>query len=321
MESSKPLETWSDLGTGELGSPLRKSGVIEIFKKKEVAMLQREIPEELGNPTVAVAAMCPVSIPFGFHFVGFYLSLMGKIRVPSARVIILVWRANQLGNERLSRPPDEVYAEDLTVAAPEILDRADRRDFARSRLREDRRSESGVQIWVHGESLLLTSVEESCKFRSFKTWSAGNGADSVPGTKGRFVVSGRERIGKLPFDFSEFSRTESIPSGNSRVILLQKSMEFRYREDFILHHYYREMVKIRLRREGAKGRPYYRIVVADGRSRREGAFIDTVGTYDPLKEEDGATVDLEKVDEWISKGAQPSDTVRSLIKKARQASA
>lgn len=93
------------------------------------------------------------------------------------------------------------------------------------------------------------------------------------------------------------------------------------REKFILLQFNREMVKIRLRREGAKGRPYYRIVVADGRARREGAFIDTVGTYDPLKEKNGAKVDLEKVDEWISKGAQPSDTVRSLIKKARQASA
>ncbi len=81
------------------------------------------------------------------------------------------------------------------------------------------------------------------------------------------------------------------------------------------------MVKIRLRREGSKGRPYYRIVVADGRKRREGAFIEAVGTYDPLKDEDQATVDLEKVDEWVSKGAQPSDTVRSLIKKARRAQA
>jgi hypothetical protein len=195
MESSKPLETWSDLGTGELGSPLRKSGVIEIFKKKEIAMLQGEKPEELGNPTVAEAAMRPVSIPFGFHFIGFYLSLMGEIRIPPARVIILAWKANLLGDERLSRTPGEMYAKYLAIAAPEILDRADRRDFARSRLREDRRSESGVQIWVHGESLLLTSVEESCKFRSFKTWSAGNGADSVPG-KGREICcfrSGKNR--------------------------------------------------------------------------------------------------------------------------------
>lgn len=79
------------------------------------------------------------------------------------------------------------------------------------------------------------------------------------------------------------------------------------------------MVKIRLRREGAKGRPFYRIVVADQRARREGAFIEMIGTYDPLKEENDTTLDLEKADEWIKKGAQPSDTVRSLIKKARKA--
>ena len=81
------------------------------------------------------------------------------------------------------------------------------------------------------------------------------------------------------------------------------------------------MVKIRLRREGAKGRPFYRIVVADQRARREGAFIEVIGTYDPLKEEDQTKIDLEKVDKWIGNGAQPSDTVRSLIKKARQAEA
>jgi small subunit ribosomal protein S16 len=81
------------------------------------------------------------------------------------------------------------------------------------------------------------------------------------------------------------------------------------------------MVKIRLRREGTKGRPYYRIIVADGRSRREGAFIDQLGTYDPLVETDNFKIDLAKADEWIAKGAQPSETVRSLIKKAKQASA
>jgi len=83
----------------------------------------------------------------------------------------------------------------------------------------------------------------------------------------------------------------------------------------------RDMVKIRLRREGTKGRPYYRIVVADQRTRREGAFIDTVGTYEPLKDKDKADVDLKKVDDWLSKGAQPSETVSGLIKKARQAEA
>lgn len=82
------------------------------------------------------------------------------------------------------------------------------------------------------------------------------------------------------------------------------------------------MVKIRLRREGAKDRPYYRIVVADSRARREGAFIEQVGTYDPMKKgEDNATIDLEKVDAWIGNGAQPSETVLSIIKKARRAAA
>ena len=81
------------------------------------------------------------------------------------------------------------------------------------------------------------------------------------------------------------------------------------------------MVKIRLRREGTKGRPFYRIVVADQRTRREGAFIEMIGTYDPLQEEGGTKIDLEKADAWIGKGAQPSETVRSLIKKARQAEA
>tara|TARA_R110002096_G_scaffold332616_1_gene526650 strand:- start:1579 stop:1830 length:252 start_codon:yes stop_codon:yes gene_type:complete len=81
------------------------------------------------------------------------------------------------------------------------------------------------------------------------------------------------------------------------------------------------MVKIRLRREGSKDRPYYRIVVADGRARREGAYIEQIGTHDPMKDEDDTTINLEKADEWIGKGAQPSDTVRSLIKKARRAQA
>ncbi|MEX2579589.1 MAG: 30S ribosomal protein S16 [Verrucomicrobiales bacterium] len=79
------------------------------------------------------------------------------------------------------------------------------------------------------------------------------------------------------------------------------------------------MVKIRLRREGAKGRPYYRIVVADGRARREGAYIEQIGTYDPMKDEDDFQIDLEKADHWIGNGAQPSETVGNLIKKARRA--
>lgn len=78
-------------------------------------------------------------------------------------------------------------------------------------------------------------------------------------------------------------------------------------------------VKIRLKREGSKGRPHFRVVVADGRAPKEGKIIEALGTYDPLAEGDNCKIDLEKADAWISKGAQPSDTVRSLIKKARNA--
>jgi len=81
------------------------------------------------------------------------------------------------------------------------------------------------------------------------------------------------------------------------------------------------MVKIRLRREGAKDRPYYRIVVADSRARREGPYIEDLGTYDPMKEEDDLKLDVEKADSWIGKGAQPSETVTNLIKRARKAAA
>jgi len=76
-------------------------------------------------------------------------------------------------------------------------------------------------------------------------------------------------------------------------------------------------VVIRLKREGSKDRPYYRVVVTDSRSRRDGRFIESVGVYDPMHE--GKDVmDLEKVDQWIGNGAKPSDTVRSLIRKARK---
>ncbi|MCB1234851.1 MAG: 30S ribosomal protein S16 [Verrucomicrobiae bacterium] len=78
------------------------------------------------------------------------------------------------------------------------------------------------------------------------------------------------------------------------------------------------MVKIRLRREGTKDRPYYRMVVADSRARKDGRFIEQVGSYDPLANGENYKMDLEKVESWLAKGAQPSDTVRSLIKKARQ---
>ena len=75
------------------------------------------------------------------------------------------------------------------------------------------------------------------------------------------------------------------------------------------------MVKIRLRRMGAKKAPYYRIVVADSRAPRDGRFIEEVGVYNPSAESDKLKVDMERVKYWIANGAQPTDTVRGLIKK------
>ena len=76
------------------------------------------------------------------------------------------------------------------------------------------------------------------------------------------------------------------------------------------------MVKIRLRRMGAKKAPFYRIVVADSRSPRDGRCIEEIGTYDPLKTPAAITVYAEKAQTWIKNGAQPTDTVRGLLKKA-----
>ncbi len=76
------------------------------------------------------------------------------------------------------------------------------------------------------------------------------------------------------------------------------------------------MVKIRLRRMGAKKAPYYRIVVADSRYPRDGRFIEELGTYDPRTEPNSVKVDGDKAREWIKNGAQPTDTVRKLLKNA-----
>jgi len=76
------------------------------------------------------------------------------------------------------------------------------------------------------------------------------------------------------------------------------------------------MVKLRLRRMGAKKAPFYRIVVADSRSPRDGRFIEEIGTYDPLKNPAAINIDVDRAKEWIATGAQPTDTVRSLLKKA-----
>ena len=73
------------------------------------------------------------------------------------------------------------------------------------------------------------------------------------------------------------------------------------------------MVKIRLRRMGAKKAPFYRIVVADSRYPRDGRFIEEIGTYNPLKEPTELKVDAERAQQWIKDGAQPSETVRTLL--------
>ena len=76
------------------------------------------------------------------------------------------------------------------------------------------------------------------------------------------------------------------------------------------------MVKIRLRRKGAKKAPFYRVVVADSRFARDGRFIEEIGYYDPTKEPSVVKIDAEKAKQWLSNGAQPTDTVREILKKA-----
>lgn len=75
-------------------------------------------------------------------------------------------------------------------------------------------------------------------------------------------------------------------------------------------------VKIRLKRMGAKKKPFYRVVVADSRSPRDGRFIEELGYYDPLKDPAEIKIDAEKAAQWLSNGAQPTETVRALLKKA-----
>ncbi|MGE0684749.1 MAG: 30S ribosomal protein S16 [Candidatus Binatia bacterium] len=82
------------------------------------------------------------------------------------------------------------------------------------------------------------------------------------------------------------------------------------------------MVKIRLARHGAKKKPFYRIVVTDSRSPRDGRFIDQIGYYDPTKQPSVVEIKREKLDRWLQHGAQPSETVAQLIKKiGREAAA
>ncbi|MGI6773628.1 MAG: 30S ribosomal protein S16 [Clostridiales bacterium] len=77
-------------------------------------------------------------------------------------------------------------------------------------------------------------------------------------------------------------------------------------------------VKIRLRRMGAKKAPFYRVVVADSRSPRNGRVIEEIGYYNPMTEPADIKIDLEKADKWIKNGAQPTDTVKALLKKAAE---
>ena len=79
------------------------------------------------------------------------------------------------------------------------------------------------------------------------------------------------------------------------------------------------MVALRLSRKGTTDRPYYKIVAVDSRKRRDGRPIEQLGTYNPMVEGVNYSIDLEKADKWLGNGAQPSDTVKSIIKKARKA--
>lgn len=72
-------------------------------------------------------------------------------------------------------------------------------------------------------------------------------------------------------------------------------------------------VKLRLKRMGSKQRPFYRVIAADSRSPRDGRFIETIGTYDPIKGEDHIKIDEEKAIKWLNNGAQPTDTVKNLL--------
>ena len=78
-------------------------------------------------------------------------------------------------------------------------------------------------------------------------------------------------------------------------------------------------VKIRLRRMGSKKAPFYRVVVADSRYPRDGRFIEEIGTYNPLVDPAEVKIDIERANYWIKNGAQPTDTVKALLKKAQEA--
>jgi len=76
------------------------------------------------------------------------------------------------------------------------------------------------------------------------------------------------------------------------------------------------LVKIRLTRLGSHKKPFYRVIVTDSKTRRDGPFIEILGTYDPLKEPSEIKLDLDRAKSWLDKGAQPTDTARKLMQKA-----
>jgi small subunit ribosomal protein S16 len=110
--------------------------------------------------------------------------------------------------------------------------------------------------------------------------------------------------------------------------ILKKSTNFRARAS-LLHgassqtksFYYSLVmaVALRLSRQGTSDRPYYKIIAVDSRVRRDGRFIEQLGTYNPMKEGVNYEINLESADKWIGNGAKPSETVRSIIRKARTA--
>ena len=119
----------------------------------------------------------------------------------------------------------------------------------------------------------------------------------------------------------EISPKQGLPSGwgvLSSVLLFGKALAARGGRGLAPAQFERQFmaVKIRMKRIGAKNAPVFRIVVADGRSPRDGKFIEEIGTYLPRKKGDNFTLNLERAKYWLSKGAQPSDTVASFIKKA-----
>ena len=128
------------------------------------------------------------------------------------------------------------------------------------------------------------------------------------GLKGHFGGRPKSAIGDLQWWYSTHTL---CPLFRGTVFLRPGSGRFSDKQIYMA-------VRIRMKRIGTTNTPVYRIVVADSRSPRDGKFIEEIGTYQPLKKSDNVSLKLERAEYWLSKGAQPSDTVRSFIKKARK---